>query len=253
MNAGPDVERLISGWLHEEAPGRAPDRILEAAGRTIDRTRQRRFGAVWRESMSGLRGLAAAAVLGALVVAGAFYVLRPALGPGNQPSPSITASPSASAGAPPSAAPSAAPTRLTAGPLEIGFYDGPILRVADIVADLNADTTLTPADRTSILDVVMAIRDKSTYQISLEFRGGSLTQRETVDGNTIIGSFGRYSFPDDQTLVYTETIAGNPVVTAFELTIDGDSFTLRRTTPDHSAADAFVVDHIFEAGPFTLR
>jgi hypothetical protein len=50
MNAGPDVERLIAGWLEEEAPGRAPDRILEAAGRSIDRTKQRRFIAAWRPS-----------------------------------------------------------------------------------------------------------------------------------------------------------------------------------------------------------
>ena len=249
MNAGPDVERLISGWLHEEAPGRAPDRILEAAGGTIDRTHQRRFVAGWRESMSTLRGLAAAAALGALVVAGAIYVIRPSISPGDQPSPSITTTPSGSAGAPASLA----PTRLTAGPLETGFYDGPVLQVADIVAELNADTTLTEADRNSILDTVMAIRGKATYQISLEFRGGTMTERETVDGNTIIGSFCRYSFPDDQTLVCTETIANEPVVTEFELTIDGNSFTLRRTTPDRSLADAFVVDHIFESGPFTLR
>ncbi len=96
MNAGPDVERQISGWLHEEAPGRAPDRILEAAGRTIDRTRQRRFVAGWRDSMSGLRGLAAAAAIGTLVVAGAFYVTRPSLGPGDQPTPSAANTPTAS-------------------------------------------------------------------------------------------------------------------------------------------------------------
>ena len=31
LAAGPDVERLISDWLVEEAPERAPDRILGAA------------------------------------------------------------------------------------------------------------------------------------------------------------------------------------------------------------------------------
>lgn len=67
MNAGPDVERLISGWLLEEAPGRAPDRILEAAGRTIDRTHQRRFVAGWRPRTMFER-LAAAAVSAVLAI-----------------------------------------------------------------------------------------------------------------------------------------------------------------------------------------
>ena len=49
MNAGHDVERLISDWLASEAPVRAPDRVLESAGNVIDRTKQRRFAAAWRE------------------------------------------------------------------------------------------------------------------------------------------------------------------------------------------------------------
>lgn len=73
MNAGRDVERLIAGWLVEEAPARAPDRILADAGRTIDRTKQRRFTAAWREPMiisTGRLLAAAAVVLVAVVGAG---------------------------------------------------------------------------------------------------------------------------------------------------------------------------------------
>lgn len=100
MNAGPDVERLISSWLREEAPGRAPDRLLEAAGRTIDRTRQRRFAAWWAGSAVRPRGFAAAWAIGALIVAGvAVLALRPGTGPGNPPSPSPTAIPSPTAAA----------------------------------------------------------------------------------------------------------------------------------------------------------
>ncbi len=244
MNAGPDVERLISGWLREEAPGRAPDRVLEAAGRTIDRTRQRRFVAGWRESMFGLRGLAAAAAIAALVVAGAFYVTRPSLGPGDQPTPSITIEPT----------PTIASTGSGADPLKVGIYIGPTLQVADIVEALNADSTLTTPQRTRIIDELLLIRDKSTLVPSIELRGGQWTQREAVDGATaIIGSIARYSFPDDQTLEITETFGTEEVVTRFGLTIDGDSFRLRRLTPAVDAEDAFVVKVLFESGPFTLR
>jgi hypothetical protein len=87
MNAGPDVERLIAGWLVEEAPGRAPDRILESVGRVIDRTNQRRFGAAvrdlrvpWRPRtmMDRLAVAAMAAVLLIGTVAfGATLILKP--------------------------------------------------------------------------------------------------------------------------------------------------------------------------------
>jgi hypothetical protein len=102
MNAGRDVEPLISGWLSEEAPERAPDRILTSAGRTIDGTRQRRPGAAWKEPTmtSTARLLAAAAVL-IVAVAGAAWIGRNTAGVGGPSSPPA-ASPTATA---PAAAP----------------------------------------------------------------------------------------------------------------------------------------------------
>jgi hypothetical protein len=75
MNAGRDVERLIAGWLLEEAADRAPDRVLDAARRSIDRTRQRRFVAAWREPVyvSPIKFAAAAAVVAIAVIGGAFF------------------------------------------------------------------------------------------------------------------------------------------------------------------------------------
>jgi hypothetical protein len=72
MNAGPDVERLIADWLVEEAPARAPDRILDSAAKVIDRTKQRRFAAAWREPMTFSIGrlVAATVILGLAVVGG---------------------------------------------------------------------------------------------------------------------------------------------------------------------------------------
>lgn len=110
MNAGPDVERVISDWLAEEDPGRAPDRILDAASSVIDRTKQRRFVAAWRDPMliSSARLLVAAAVL-VVAVVGAGLVGRMTASSGTLPPagsvPSATPTPSApSAAADPAAA-----------------------------------------------------------------------------------------------------------------------------------------------------
>lgn len=105
MNAGRDVERLIASWLVEDAPGRAPDRILDAAGQVIDRTNQRRFVAEWREPMYvTMRGLVAAAVIAAVAIGGAIFFLNGA------PNANVGASPTP--GASKSASPSPSPDAL---------------------------------------------------------------------------------------------------------------------------------------------
>lgn len=96
MNAGRDVERLIAGWLVEEAADRAPDRVLDAARRSIDDTSQRRFVAAWREPMyvSPIKVAAAAAVVAIAVIGGAFFGRMTApSGFAGQPSPAPTATP----------------------------------------------------------------------------------------------------------------------------------------------------------------
>jgi hypothetical protein len=107
MNAGRDVDELISRWLSEEATERAPDRVLDLAGRTIDRTKQRRFSAAWKEpTMSSTARLLAMAAALIVAVAGAAWIGRataqvgvppPVSSPA--PSPSARPSPSSSAAA----------------------------------------------------------------------------------------------------------------------------------------------------------
>lgn len=235
------LERAARSWL-EEGPAHAPDHAVVAALSRIQTTRQERDLRIpWRlPTMNPIARIAAVAMVATVAVAGSFYLFgRGQTGPGGEPTPGPTASP--------------APTRLMAGPLVFGTYQGPTLRVADIVAMVNADSSLTAADRTAIIDTFFEVKDKATWSASIELRGGQLTQRQTVDGTTVIGSVGRYAFPDDRTLIVTETIGGVDAVTEFELAVDGDSFTLHRTTPVESALEEFVTRIIFESGPFTLR
>ena len=95
MNAGRDVERLIATYLVEEAPARAPDRILAEAAHRIDRTKQQRFAAAWREPMIISMGrLVAAAAVFVIAVVGAGFVGRASApgAAGSTPEPSPTAS-----------------------------------------------------------------------------------------------------------------------------------------------------------------
>jgi hypothetical protein len=77
MNAGPDVQRLVSNWLDEEAPTRAPDRILTAAALVIDSTKQRRaWRTPWRSPMNPAIRVAAIALVAIVAVAAAISLVR---------------------------------------------------------------------------------------------------------------------------------------------------------------------------------
>ncbi len=233
MNDDRSLERAARSWL-EEGPTQAPDRAVEAALLRIDTTSQERGLRIpWRlPNMNPIAKAVLAAAIGVIAIGGALYVVRPATGPGGLPTPSPS------------------PTR-PAGPLQVGTYFGPELQIADILAAVDADPTLSAADRMWFIE---ELGGKSTFTASLRFIGGEVTQRQIVDGVTDVGSFGRYDFPDDRTLVLTETVDGVDVVTEFELTLDGDSFTPRfvRASPPPSARDALAGRIIFESGPFTL-
>jgi hypothetical protein len=116
MNAGRDVERLIADWFVEEAVVRAPDRVLDEARRVVVRTHQRRFGAAWRAiPMSAPLRLAAAAVIGALALGGALFLIGRAGEPNVGP-------PAASASSLATPIVVATPSELPKGPLVAGTY-----------------------------------------------------------------------------------------------------------------------------------
>ena len=106
MNAGPDVQRAISDWLDEQAPARAPDRILTSTALVIDHTKQRRAWRMpWRlPTMNPAIRVAAIALIAIVAVAAALSIVRlPSsnVGGAASPSPTITPSQSSSVVIPP--------------------------------------------------------------------------------------------------------------------------------------------------------
>lgn len=96
MNAGPDVLRLISDWLDEEAPARAPDRILVSTALVIDHTKQRRAWRMpWRlPTMNPAIRVAAIASIAIVAVAAAISLVRlPSSNVGGAATPSPTIAP----------------------------------------------------------------------------------------------------------------------------------------------------------------
>jgi hypothetical protein len=235
-------ERAVREWL-DDGSDRTPRHAIDGVLLAIKTTPQQRDLPIpWRfPTMNPIPRLATVAAIAAVAIAGSLYLFGRGSPVGGSPT------------APPTAKPT--PTPVMAGPLRAGTYVGPTIQVADIIATVNADSKLSAADRNRVLDVLCDCRDKTTWTDSIEFRGGQMIERQTVDGVTAIGSAGRYEFPDDHTLVYTETRNGVdlPDPWTLAITVDGNSFTLRRTTPVANPADDFVTRLIFESGPFTLR
>ena len=250
MNAGPDVERLISDWLVEEAPERAPDRILGEASRSIERTKQRRFGAVWREPMmlSTSRFVVATAIVIAAVV-GAGWIGRSSAGVGNSSTTPVPPAPSGSRPAA-SAHPSPAPSSAAVAPEAIpeGTYSTAPMKVSDIIGAMNADTKLSAAQRTHLIDIAFGFRNHTTFVVSLDFRAGQWTQRQSVDGSDQVGSGGTYAFLDANTVVFREQGG----LSGFEVTRVQKGFTLKSLTAAANEEDAFAGKILFETGPFTL-
>jgi hypothetical protein len=105
------LERAARSFI-EDGPTRAPDRVVEAALFAIQTTAQERGLRIpWRLlTMNTTTRLAAVAVVGAIAVAGALYLLNPGSpsgigGPGTTPSASPPPTPSPTPSATPSATP----------------------------------------------------------------------------------------------------------------------------------------------------
>jgi hypothetical protein len=154
------LERAARSWI-EAGPTRAPDRVVEAAIHLIATTPQERRLRVlrlpWRRQTMNriaLFGATAAAVVA--VGLGAFYLSggQPGTVGGPQTSPPTSASPSPSAQAIPDGT-------YTTGPMS----------VADIDRQLDAEETLTDAEKDSIRAALLAIRGTTTLESLIEIDG----------------------------------------------------------------------------------
>src|SRR6185295_5038382 len=89
-------------------------------------------------------------------------------------------------------------------PIADGLYELAPMQVSDLIAMINADTKLTAAEKTFLIETAFAMKGGKTLTISLDFNRGRLVERQDVDGVVNIGTQGTYTFPDDHTLLFAE-------------------------------------------------
>lgn len=246
MTRDRDLERTLEGWL-TDGPARMPDHVFDAVIERVDRTPQRRLAGLATRYLN-MPSNRIAAVAATVVIAVIGIGVWAAFGPkgstvGGPPTPSATVLATV-----PSPSPSPA---ASVQPIADGLYALAPMQVSDLVAMINANTKLTAAEKTFLIETAFAMKGGKTLTISLDLNRGRLVERQDVDGVVNIGTQGTYTFPDDHTLLFAEECACPP--TTFRLSSTGTSFTLQLVNPPTKEVDAIPVRVLFESGPFTRQ
>jgi hypothetical protein len=185
----------------------------------------------------------------AATVAGAALLLA-ACGGAPTTSPGATTQVVASASQAPlttAAVASASPT--AAPPIPDGTYLSGAQAITTFVAQVKDDTSLTAADRTSLLHD--SIASCTAQFVSLDFHAGQLTEADGCDGAALqTGLHATYAFPDAHTLLIQETCCGT---STFTLTFVKDGFFLKQTSPLLSGHDRLISSFLYETSPFMLK
>ena len=239
-STSPEFDPRIADWL-EDDPDDAPDAALETVLAAFPSIPQRRTLRVpWRtRPMTSPARVAAAALVGVLAIGATMFVIRPV-------SPDVGTKPIATSPAPSSGIPAPSESASNSALIPDGLYATDPVAVADIVASIDADAALTAAQRTDLINNVIAIKGASTYSASIELRSGRFTQRQTVDGRVDVGSGGTYSFMGGNTLILREACCVN----GFLVTPRPNGFSLKSLSASANEEDSFVVRFLFESRPF---
>lgn len=242
MTPDPDIERKLERWF-TDGPVHMPDHVFNTVIDRVDRTPQHRLAGLatrYARMPSNLRLTALAATLVIAVAAiGAFALLRPSNSNVGGPGPTGTPSPTP-------ASPSA-----SLQPIVDGTYALAPMQVADLTAMINADSKLSAAEKTFLIETAFAMKGGKTFLVSLDMNRGRFVERQSVDGKVDIGTQGTYTFPDDHTLIFQEKCACPP--TTLRVTVSGNSFTLQIVNPATKEVDALPGRVLFESGPFTRQ
>lgn len=235
----PGFEPRIAGWL-EADPDQAPREVLVTVLAAYPSIPQRHAPRVpWRfQPMNRFVSMGAAAAIVVAVSLGGVLLASRGSGPGVGTQP-----------------PTPAPTATSAPPpvwplIPDGTYLGPEQPVADILAQLDADLSLSDTNRAAIADTILGIRGATTYQTKIELHGSSMIVSSGVDGVFAPEGWSIRSAGGDLLVASGSSSAIAFRVGGCDGTRDPCSFTLRATEPATSAIESFVRRITFETGPF---
>ena len=248
MTRDRDLELTLEGWL-TDGPARMPDHVFEAVIDRVDRTPQRRLAGLATRYLTmpsnRIAAVAATVVIAVIGIAawGAFGPKGSTVGGPPTPSASVLA-----------AAPSPSPSpAASVQPIADGLYELAPMQVSDLVAMINANTKLTAAEKTFLIESAFAMKGGKTITFSLDFNRGRFVERQDVDGAVNIGTQGTFSLPDDRTLILNEQCDSTCPPLTFRLSATGDSFRLQMVDPPTKEVDAIPVRVLYESGPYTRQ
>jgi hypothetical protein len=238
------LERAARSWL-EEGPTRAPDQAIDAAFTRIRKTSQERDLRIpWRlPTMTPILRLGGVGLVVVLAVGVALFGLRPAtIGPGTP-----TAAPTAQ----PSSSPPTASATDGARPIPNGTYQASV-PVADILARLDADQSLTAADKTDVIDALLHIRGATTLHVEITIADETFTLGYAADSNPIEPNSPWRLYILDPSTIAVDIGTDSSGIQAYRVTKSGQSFTLRASSPAE-AGETFVRSVLFETAQFSPK
>jgi hypothetical protein len=217
------LERAARSWI-EVGPTRAPDHAVDAALARIQTTSQERDWLPWRfPRMTIPVRIGALVAIGAIVLAGLGLLVG---GPGAAPAPS----------------PSPTPVKIPDG-----LYYAQPQQVADLLDQIGADATLTAGQRTSLVESVLGIDGRTTFQVAIRVAGDQFTALTKRDGGQLEPDV---PWTIDSTTGSTVTFAIPCCGTQeYEVTWADGAFTMRALSPTN-AIETAARRILFEAGPF---
>jgi hypothetical protein len=129
-----------------------------------------------------------------------------------------------------------------------GTYAGPDIKVPDLIARINADSTLSAAEKADLIQNAFALPGHSTFGTAIQLADGHFAQSDRLDGELAIGARGTYAFPDASSIAWQE-----PTVNRFQVAWANGSFTMKLIgKPNYASAEDALAAQIFWASPLSL-
>ena len=233
------LERAARSWI-EAGPSRAPDHVVEHALLLVQTTPQERgLRALWRTLIMNriaLFGATAVAVVSVGLAGLLLWSGSNGSDVGGPPGPTApaTSSPGASAGA------------IHAIPA--GTYATEPMDVADILAQLDADQSLSEAEKQSIVTDVLVIDGRTTLTPNVLVRDNAFELRLSRDGGPLVQDTAfAVTWIDDQSFQVKTACCGR---TTYGITWEADAFRLEARSPASGNVETFVRRILFESQPF---
>jgi hypothetical protein len=241
MTDDPSLERAARSWI-ETGPTQAPDQAVDTALQRIQSTRQERDLIPWRlPTMNPILRVAGVTLVAAIALALGIYALRPTSNVGQGvPTPTDQ-----SVATPAPGLPSAAVT----APIPNGTYRTSI-PVADVLARLDADGSLTPAEKTAVIDDVLGIRGASVLNVEITVADNSFTVGLSTDSEPIKPGSSWKLYNLDASTIAVDIGTKSSGIQAYRVTRTGLTFALAAVSPAE-AVETFVRSVLFETAPFS--